>query len=189
MKQENTLSILQRLLDAPEMTQEGPDDDALIRILEMAKWSPSAANLQPWEIILVTNQADKEKVVQATLDPLMRDEPDSRAFWLTDAPMIIIVCADVKRVRARYGKDRALPIALGDLGGFLLAFRVAASAEGWTTGIVREFDRARMRSAFGIPEFIEPLALIAICRERISSETVIDKPTMDVKDFLHRGKW
>ena len=189
MKPEDIFSTLQSLVDVPDMTREGPDDDTLGRILEVVKWSPSAANLQPWELIVGRDLATKEKIVQVTLDPLMREEPDSRAFWLKEAPVIIIVCADIKGVRARYGKDRALSIALGDLGGFLLAFRIVTSAEGWTTGIVREFDPDKMRDAFDIPKFVEPLALIAICRKEVASEMVVDKPTMEVKDFLHHEKW
>jgi len=189
MKPEDIFLILQKLVDVPEISREGPDDATLTRILEVAKWSPTAANLQPWEIILVRDPGNKEKIVEVTLDALMRDEPASRAFWLKDVPSIIIFCADVKGVRARFGRDRALPIAVGDLGGFLLTFRVVALSEGWVTGIVREFDPQGVRDIFDIPKFIEPLALMAIGRDEASLETVVDRPTMEVKDFFHHERW
>lgn len=189
MKPEEIFSTLQKLVDVPEISRDGPDDATLARILEVAKWSPTSANLQPWEITVVRDPGNKEKIVEVTLDALMRDEPDSRAFWLKDVPAIIIFCADVKGVRARFGRDRALPIAFVDLGGFLLAFRIVALSEGWVTGIVREFDPQGLRDIFDIPRFIEPLALIAIGRDEASLEMVVDKPTMEVNDFLHHERW
>jgi len=189
MKPEDIVATLQKLLDVPEITAEGPEDAIIARILDVAKWSPTAANLQPWEILIVREVENKEKIVQVTLDPLMRDEPESRAVWLKEAPAIMIICADVKAVRARFGQDRALTIGVGDLGGFLLTFRMAAMSAGWTTGIVREFDPQGLRDQFKIPKFIEPLAIIAICRDTASSEVIVDRPTMEVKDFLHQEIW
>src|SRR5512135_2258022 len=105
MQLENTLSLLQKLVDVPEMNGEGPDDGALARILEAARWAPSAANLQPWEVIVIRDGETKERVVQATLDPFLRDEPDLRPLWLKEAPVILVFCTDIKRVRTRYGNE------------------------------------------------------------------------------------
>jgi nitroreductase len=189
MKLEEILSTLQKLLDVPVMTRECPDDVALVHILEVVRWSPSAANLQPWEIIVARDVETKEKIVQVTWDSLMRNDPNGRAFWLREAPVVIVLCTDVKRVRARFGSERGLLIAIGDVGGFLLAFRIAAIHEGWTTGIVREFDPEGLRKALGIPRFIEPMALVAIGRREASERQVVDKPTMEVSDFFHNEKW
>ena len=189
MKLEEILSTLQKLLDVPAMTGEGPDDEALTRLLEVVRWSPAAANLQPWEIIVVRDAETKEKIVQATLDPFMRDDPNGRVVWLREAAAILAFCADVKRVRTRYGNERAFLIAAGDIGGFLLAFRIAALHEGWTTGVVREFNPERLRKSLGVPKFIEPVALVPISRRNVSEEPVVDKPTMEVSGFLHHEKW
>ena len=189
MKREDILPTLRKLVDVPVMTGEGPDDVALTHILEVIRWSPSAANLQAWEIIVVREIETKEKIVQATLDPFMRDDPDGRVIWLREAPAILVFCTDVKRVRTRYGNARALLIAVGDIGGFLLTFRMAALQEGWTTGVVREFDPERLRKALGVPRFIELVALIPMCRRSPSEQDVVDRPVMELKDFLHRERW
>ena len=189
MELEDTLSILQKLVDVPAMNGEGPDDGALARILEAARWAPSAANLQPWEVIVTRGGETKEMVVQATLDPFMRDEPDLRPLWLKEAPVILVFCADIKRVRTRYGNERDLVIGTGDVGGFLLAFRMAAFQEGWTTGVVREFHPERLKKALGILRFIEPVALVPVCRRHPPGEDVVDRPAMELKTFLHHERW
>jgi len=189
MELEDMLSILQKLVDAPAMNGEGPDDEALARLLEAAKWVPSAANLQPWEVIVVRDSDTKEKVVQATLDPFMRDEPDMRPLWLKEAPVILVFCADIKRVRTRYGNERALVVGTGDMGGLLLAFRMAAFLEGWTTGVVREYHPERLKKALGILKFIEPVALVPVCRRQPSEGDVVDRPTMELQAFLHHERW
>jgi len=189
MELEGTSSILQKLVDVPAMNGEGPDDGALARILEATRWAPSAANLQPWEVIVARGSETKERVVEATLDPFMRDEPDLRPLWLKEAPVILVFCADVKRVRTRYGNERDLVIGAGDVGGFLLAFRVIALQEGWTTGIVREFHAERLKKALGLSRFIEPVALVPVCRRHRSGEDVVDRPAMELKNFLHQERW
>ena len=135
------------------------------------------------------NDDQKEKIVQATLDSLLRDDPDSRAFWLREAPVVIVFCADIKRVRARFGKERAPSIANIDAGGFLLAFRVAAAIEGWTTAVMREFDLQALRKALNIPGFVDPLALLVIGRKEDLEEEEFYKPTMAVADFFHHEEW
>jgi len=189
MKTEDILLTLQQLVDAPAVSTEGPDDGALARILEAARWSPSAANLQPWEVIIARDGRTKEAILQATLDPFLRDEPDLRPIWLKEAPVIVVFCADIKRVRTRYGNERDLVVATGDIGGFLLAFRMAGLQEGWTTGVVREFHPERLKKALGIPRFVEPVALVPICRKDPSGEQVVDRPVMELRDLLHHEKW
>ena len=186
---DDMLSILQKLVDVPVMNGEGPDDEALARLLEAAKWVPSAANLQPWEVIVVRGGDTKERVVQATLDPFMRDEPDMRPLWLKEAPVILVFCADIKRVRTRYGNERDLVIGTGDVGGFLLAFRMAAFQEGWTTGVVREFHSERLKKALGILRFIEPVAMVPVCQRLPFEGDVVDRPAMELKTFLHHERW
>ncbi len=189
MQLDDTLSILQKLVDVPAMNGEGPDDGTLARALEAARWAPSAANLQPWEVIVVREDETKERVLQATLDPFMRDEPDLRPLWLKEAPVILVLCADIKRVRTRYGNERDLVIGAGDVGGFLLAFRMAALQEGWATGVVRELHAERLKKALGLSRFIEPVALVPVCRRHPSGEDVVDRPAMGLKAFLHHERW
>jgi len=186
---EDMVSILQKLVDVPALNGQGPEDGDLARLLEAAKWMPSAANLQPWEIIAVREGDTKERIVQATLDPFMREEPDMRPLWLKEAPVLLVFCVDIKRVRTRYGNERALVVGTGDTGAFLLAFRMAAYQEGWTTGVVREFHSERLKSALGIPKFIEPIALVPICRRLPSEEDVVDRPVMELMAFLHHERW
>jgi nitroreductase len=189
MELEDMVSTLQKLVDVPALNGQGPEDGELARVLEAAQWMPSAANLQPWEVVVVRERDTKERVVQATLDPFMRDEPDMRPLWLKEAPVLLVFCVDIKRVRTRYGNEKALVVGTGDTGAFLLAFRMAAFREGWTTGVVREFHSERLKNALGIPKFIEPVALVPICGRPPSEEDVVDRPVMELTAFLHHERW
>jgi len=189
MELEDMVSTLQKLVDVPALNGQGPEDGELARVLEAAKWMPSAANLQPWEVVVVRERDTKERVVQATLDPFMRDEPDMRPLWLKEAPVLLVFCVDIKRVRTRYGNEKALVVGTGDTGAFLLAFRMAAFREGWTTGVVREFHSERLKNALGIPKFIEPVAMVPVCQRLPFEGDVVDRPAMELKSFLHHERW
>jgi nitroreductase len=55
-------------------------DESLNKILEAVQWSPSWANTQCWEMIVVKDPAIKEKL-QGTLIKTRPQKPWSRPLW------------------------------------------------------------------------------------------------------------
>ena len=56
------------------------EKEKLIKVLEAARLAPSAANLQPWSFIVVSNKTIRQSLFSAY----------SRQ-WFVDAPIIIVV--------------------------------------------------------------------------------------------------
>ncbi|MGA7875621.1 MAG: nitroreductase family protein, partial [Desulfoferrobacter sp.] len=65
-------------------------DDFLNQVLEAVQWAPSWANTQCWEIIVVKEQATKQKL-QETMG---KGNPATKA--IVDAPVILAVCGKLK---------------------------------------------------------------------------------------------
>ena len=77
----------------------------IIKLLDLARWAPSAHNRQPWRFAVLTQPADKARLAQAMGERLRQDRtadgdpPDdierdvARSYArITSAPVVIVVC-------------------------------------------------------------------------------------------------
>lgn len=60
--------------------------DKIRKILEAARLAPSAANIQPWHFIVVTNPETRRKIAKG----------GRFAGFLSEAPVVIVGCGDRK---------------------------------------------------------------------------------------------
>jgi F420 biosynthesis protein FbiB-like protein len=105
MESDNLLDLIKSRRSIRRYTQQEIPKETILRLLEAARWAPSAHNRQPWRFAILTNQADKEKLAKAMGERLRadrladgdepadvnRDVARSHAR-LTHAPVLIIVC-------------------------------------------------------------------------------------------------
>jgi 5,6-dimethylbenzimidazole synthase len=150
-------------------------------ILEAARHAPSGANAQPWHFVVVRDPATK----QAIADYFVAEQrfrakrkmkfptPDYRG--LATAPGFVVVCADMRWVRAfpgfrdaddavaRMYRENAERILLQSVAAATMSAHLAAAALGycvwWVTAIGQDDAQAAMRPLLGIPE---PLAVLDI---------------------------
>jgi len=131
-------------------------DEALNRVLEAVRWSPSWANTQCWEVVVVKDPAMKEKL-QETIAP---KNPATKA--ITNAPAVLAVCG--KLGVSGYYKDQVTTKFgdwfLFDLGLAAQSLCLAAHDQGLGTVIVGLFDQDKARDALGVPETHEVAVLI-----------------------------
>ncbi|RLF13512.1 MAG: nitroreductase family protein [Thermoprotei archaeon] len=130
-----------------------PEED-LKKILEAAIWAPSAGNLQPWEFIVVKNEETKRRLAMAALGQM----------WMTTAPVIIVVCANLEKSAWRYGTRGRELYAIQDTAAAIENMLLAAHALGYGSCWVGAFDEDEVRRILNIPEGVRPVALIPIGR-------------------------
>jgi nitroreductase len=116
--------------------------ETLEKLLEAARLSPSAKNIQPWHFIVVTD-ADKRKALSKGL----------YAKFLSDTPAVIVLCGDQKASPDWYVVDVALA------GENMV---IAATAEGLGTCWVGSFDEGEVKELLEIPEYLRVVALMAV---------------------------
>ena len=68
-------------------------DDSIREMIKAAIYAPSAGNCQPWHFYVVKDTAMRKRVC----------EKACRQEFLTDAPVLIIVCMDCNESASRYG--------------------------------------------------------------------------------------
>ncbi len=153
-------------------------DDHYRMILEAARHGPSGANAQPWQFIIVRDQAIKDAITEYFVAEqrfrakakMKFPTPDYRG--LATAPGFIVVCSDMRWVNAfpvlndgsdldRMYKENAERILLQSVAAATMSAHLAAAALGynvwWVTAIGQEKAQTEMRPLLGIPDEISVL--------------------------------
>jgi nitroreductase len=152
--------------------------DLVERVLAAGITAPSAGNRQPWEFVVIEKDAAlKEAVVRCTFRGNSWVGGRSQA-WLAEPPVLIVVCADVRRSISRYGWQQAQRLILEDISAVVENMLLAAVALGLASCWVGGFDEVALSSALQLPELITPLAVVPL-GYGVEGETLPAKRTLD----------
>jgi nitroreductase len=135
-----------RALDAARRV----DAAALRRILEAARWAPSANNSQPWRFGLARRG---DAAFDALFAALM---PGNQAWAGRASALVLVAAADADR------EGRALRWAPYDAGQAVAHLTVQAQAEGLVVHQMGGFDPDAAARAFHLPERTTPLVVLAV---------------------------
>lgn len=141
------------------------DDGAAARLLEAARWSPSASNTQPWRFALTLRGTPEHEVLFGTLMGFNRS-------WAANASALVLVA--VQRTTPE-GKD--LRWADLDAGQAVAHLTVQAAAEGLVVHTMGGFEVDAVRAAYEVPDGVEPLVVVAVGRQ--GDLSVLDEKTRD----------
>ena len=120
-------------------------EDALQRILGAGRIAPTAANLQPFQLILVTDPETRARMKAV----YARD-------WFASAPVILVGCAEPGKA---WKRDDGWNSAEIDLAIVMDHIILAASEEGLGTCWVCNFDEPKAKEILGIPAEVRVLAM------------------------------
>lgn len=115
------------------------DHEKLLRVLEAARFAPSAANRQPWKILVVTAVTVLEKLHLAYPAP-----------WFAKANTVLIVKGDISQAWTR-NRDGYNSIN-SDLAILMTHILLAAHAEGLSTCWIEAFDKEMLCEALSLKE-------------------------------------
>ena len=156
--------------------------EALETVLEAVRWSPSWANTQVWEIVVITDRAVKEQLQGVLSDR----NPATRA--MVDAPVVLAVCG---KLGASGYYNNVVTTRLGDWYAFDLGIAtqtlcLTAHSLGLGTVVVGLFDHAKAEGILGVPEGYELTVLIPLGYP--AKEGVAPK-RREVAEFVHHEKF
>lgn len=153
---ENVLDIIKNRRSIRNFEDRGVPQEILEQLLEAVRWSPSWANTQCWEVIVVKDLEIKKRL-QETMG---KGNPATRA--IVEAPIVIGLCGKLQssgyykgEVTTKFGDW-----FMYDVGLATQSLCLTAHALGLGTVIAGLFDHDKAKAVLQIPEGIELVSLI-----------------------------
>ena len=122
------------------------------KLLDAARWAPSAGNVQPWEFVV-------------TFSPDLKSDLAEAAYGQKDveeAPAAIVVCADEKRAEESYGERGKTLYCCQDTAAAVQNILLSAYSLGLGSCWVGAFKEEEVRKVIKAPKNMRPVALILV---------------------------
>ena len=146
----NFLSLVEKRKSIRSYKSIDVEKEKLDYILEAFRLAPSAKNLQPWKLVVVTDKAIMNKLV-----PVCRNQA-----FIAEAPVIIAVC--VKEEEAYVTMGGYLNSSPVDVGISFEHLMLAATEQGLGSCWIGAFNEKAVGEVIGVPENVRVVALTPI---------------------------
>lgn len=145
------------------------EEEKIQKCLEAARWAPSASNKQPWEFLIVTDEAIRSKLSE--LHPY--------AKFVAESPVVFVPLTNPEVHQKYHMSDTALAT---------MQYMIEAHSLGLGTcwaGVIGTSIEQEMKELLGIPSHLNILGLIA-------TGYANEEPTRgrkDLDDLVHYEKY
>ena len=146
--------------------------DVLARVLEAARLAPTAANRQPFGLVVFPTagcEADLRRVYHRS--------------WLAEAPLVLWLGGIPAQAWTRRDGKTYLDV---DVAIVMTHLILAAAAEGLGTCVVAAFDPQAAREVFALPPEVEPILLTPLGDPADRAGAKERKP---LNELVHWGRW
>jgi nitroreductase len=149
------------------------EDEKLNQVLEAARLAPTAANRQPFRVVVIETAGHEEELSTVY-----------GAEWFTDAPLVLCVCGVEAEawVRSHDGKSYLDVDAAIVMDHIVLA----ATALGLGTCWIAAFNPDAAREVLDLPEGVEPIIFTPLGYPDTSPGS---KRRKDLDDLVKEGTW
>jgi len=133
-------------------TNEQVSDKEVMKLIDAARWAPSAGNIQPWEFVVVRNPEIKRGLSAAALNQT----------FIEEAPVVIVVCANQLLSGRGYGSRGVDLYCLQDTAAATQNMLLTAHALELATCWIGAFQEEEARKVLKIPNGVRPVAIIPV---------------------------
>lgn len=153
---ESFLEVIKGRRSIRRFEQRDIEEEKLTTLLETARWTPSWANTQCWEIIVVRDPEMKAKMSKL----LSPKNPATLA--VANAPVTLALCAEAKKSGFYKGiqSTKLGDWMMYDLGLLTQTICLSAHSLGLGTVIVGAFDHLQIKALLQIPDGYEVVSLL-----------------------------
>ena len=136
-------------------------------ILEAGRNAPSAANRQPWHVVVVREEAQKKRLAAACANQM----------WIAEAGVVLAGIGKPEVNEKWYAVDTAI---------CLENMILAATSLGYGTCWIGAFDQNLVREVLGIPD---DLTVIALTPVGVPADEPAARPRMSLSEFASAEKY
>jgi len=133
-------------------TREEVSEEDVRKLIDAARWAPSAGNIQPWEFIIVRDAEIKRRLSIAALDQT----------FIEEAPVVIVVCANEMMSGGGYGMRGVTLYCIQDTAAAIQNILLTAYALELGTCWVGAFREDEARRILNVPRSVRPVAIVPV---------------------------
>jgi nitroreductase len=160
----------------------------IISLLEAARWAPSCFGDEPWRFIVWDKNQDAAAWEKA-FDCIV---PGNQT-WAKDAPVLILICANTLFSH----NQKPNRWANYDTGAAAVSLCLQATSMGLATHQMGGFDGEKARAAFGIPEQIEMMSMLAVgyaadadtLSDELKEREIAPRKRRSLAELFYEGVW
>jgi len=148
------------------------EDDKLQKVLQAARLAPTAANRQPFQLLVIHTQG--------------REEGLKRVYgkdWFVQPPLVICACGIPDRGWTRRDGKSYVDVDVAIVMDHLI---LAAANEGLGTCWIGAFDPAAAREVLGLPDDVEPIAFTPL---GYPADQPRSKKRRSLSDLVRYERW
>lgn len=127
-------------------------DEQIDKLLEAAILAPSSGNTQGWRFYVVRDQKTKEDLATRA----------GHQKFISEAPVVIVVCADLDHIERSYGARGRETYALQDTAAAIENIFLSVTAMGLATCWIGAFDEGSATKILDLPKGTRPVAMLPI---------------------------
>jgi len=160
--QKGALEVIKARTSIRSFTGEKLSEEQLNTLLDAAMAAPTAANIQPWRFVVITDDAVKAGLY----------EGERHKAMVTGAGAVIIVCGETTRLRKPHGDENAEPVLAPNnywyedcsaaTENLLLAATALDLGAVWLSCYPNEKSVERIREYLDLPDNVCPLAIVPV---------------------------
>jgi len=151
-------------------------DDVLEKVLDAARWAPSAGNCQPWDLIVVNDSKVKKNLCDAALGQ----------DFIEEAPVVVVICANESRSAQVYGERGRRFYCLLDVAAAVQNLLLAAYALNLGTCWVGAFDDGMVAKVLWLPSGVRPVAIVPL---GYPDEAPRPPPRIRLSELVHPNRY
>lgn len=145
------VEILQKRYSCRNYIKKDVNDEDVKKIIDYASLAPSAGNLQPWKVIIVTSKEKRESLSIACMNQ----------SWMKQAPVYLVICSNEDYIKNFY-KAKGELYSKQDCAAFIQTILLLATEMGLASCWVGAFEEKMIKRELEIPDNLVVYAVITL---------------------------
>src|SRR5450756_67743 len=150
-------------------------DEQLRELLEAARYAPSWANKQGWQLMVIRDAETRGKVAA-----VIEGNPAGKA--IAQAPVLLVVCMDPNASGVQKGKE----YYMADAGILMDHIMLEAAEMGLGTVFVGFYDEDGVREVLGVPD---EYRIVAMTPLGYPAKMPGERQRNEIENMVHWDKW
>lgn len=177
--------LLARRWSPRAFLDEQISDELILKMLEAARWAPSASNIQPWQFFV-------GKKTDGSYQKIFETLVEFNQMWAKFASVLILICGN------KTGKGGAANETFQyDVGQAVAHLSIQAMSENIYVHQMSGFSKDKAKELFQLPDQIEPLSVVAmgylgnpdILHSRMQVSEKAGRERKSLNDFVFQNKF